>query len=115
VRQLLVTGNVVPGSPIIVTLMMEALSSTESSVLTRTTRRNIQEDAILRSHCRENLKSYNFTLLFVEAHRDERRSGPHIFETTRSQMALRLLALHVAAICSKEDSWYSFPLQTEPT
>jgi hypothetical protein len=38
--------------------MMEALSSYETSVLTRVTRRNIQENAILHNHSRENLKSY---------------------------------------------------------
>jgi hypothetical protein len=41
VRRLLVTANVVPRSPILLTLMMEALSSSETSVLTRVTRRNI--------------------------------------------------------------------------
>jgi hypothetical protein len=44
--------------------MKEAPGSSETSVLTRATRRNNPEDTILHSHRRENLKSYIGKTLF---------------------------------------------------
>jgi hypothetical protein len=43
---------------VLVTMMVEVIRPSETSVLTRATRRNIQEDVILHSLRRKKLKSY---------------------------------------------------------
>jgi hypothetical protein len=63
-KQLLVTAYVLHGSLIHSTLMMEATRSFETAALTSAKRRNIPEDCIIHSHCRENLKFYKFFALF---------------------------------------------------
>jgi hypothetical protein len=58
VLQLLLTAKVIRSSLIHSTLMMEPIRSSEPSVLTGTTQRDIPEDGLLHSHHRENLNSY---------------------------------------------------------
>jgi hypothetical protein len=54
VLRLLVTANVVPSSPILFILLMEAIYYSETSVVTKATGRHIPERGILPSHINEN-------------------------------------------------------------
>jgi hypothetical protein len=69
VRRLLVAACVVPSSLILVTLMKEELGSSETSVLTRVTRRNIPKDIILRFiACSRWQPKYYCTRLSIARH-----------------------------------------------
>jgi hypothetical protein len=57
VLQLVVNANVVASSLILSTLMIQAMLSSETLVLSTATWCHTPEDDILHSHCRENLKS----------------------------------------------------------
>jgi hypothetical protein len=55
---LLETDNIFPSSPILATLKIEVILSSETPVITMAIRCHILEDDILHSHRRQNLKSY---------------------------------------------------------
>jgi hypothetical protein len=56
---LLDTANVVPSSPILVTLFIKAIRFSETSVLTRFKQRNIPENGILKLSKYAEVNKYN--------------------------------------------------------
>jgi hypothetical protein len=66
VLQLLVTADVVPSPLILFTLMMDAIRSSEMSILTRTTRHNIPQDDFRQGHHHRTLKSSTVVRLLID-------------------------------------------------
>jgi hypothetical protein len=71
--------------------MKEALSSSETSVLTTATWRNVSEDAILHSHRRENLKSYN-DQTNLDVPNTTLRHGFHFYHRNHGTFAIKSYA-----------------------
>jgi hypothetical protein len=88
-----VAASDVPGSPIFVTLMKEAPGSSETSVLTRSTRRNNQENTILHSHRRESLKSYAVSMLFMHS----KKKAPSKYRLGKQLQLLKIVVTLLSA------------------
>jgi hypothetical protein len=95
ILRLLVPANVVLISPILVSQIMEAITSSETSVLTRTTRHNIQEVDFLRSNKRLMKECISVTWKIVNILRND-NSDVHLNKQVRFIRPL-LVSKHWAA------------------
>jgi hypothetical protein len=88
VLRLLATTNVVPSSPILVTLMVEEIHSCKSSFHTGATRRHISKDDILQLECSayncfDSVRKIDFFMHLVSASLSDRNKLPIAFTRTR--------------------------------
>jgi hypothetical protein len=99
IRTFCKSSGVVLGSPILVTLVMEALGSSEASVLAGAALCGISEDAVLHGHCRESLRSYIPKILY---------GSVQFSSTVRCWVVLRLYSKTVHCVSHPPGASVSF-------
>jgi hypothetical protein len=104
---LLVTAYLISGSLILSTFMMEAISSTETSVLTRDTRRHNPEDDILLSH---RIQDPQILLLRLSSKKIQCQTIKMVTCTGNRPILSRLFS---ALFSAMEDANIKLPLHTE--